>query len=58
MSFRFPRPRQDPPSRDPPAWLIGLAVLGLAIVAVLWTQLTGRTLTEWMRDATSALVRR
>jgi hypothetical protein len=52
------RPRQDPPPRDPPAWLIGLAVLGLAIAAVLWTQLTGRTLTEWMRDVTSALVRR
>jgi hypothetical protein len=53
-----PRPRPDPPPRDPPAWLIGLAVLALAVAAVLWTQLTGRTLTEWMRDVTGALTGR
>jgi hypothetical protein len=52
------RPRPGPPRRDPPAWLVGLAVLLLAATAVLWPLLTGRTVTEWMRDVTGALVRR
>jgi hypothetical protein len=50
------RPR--PPPRDPPTWLLGLAVLLLAATAVLWPLLTGRTLTEWMRDVSGALVNR
>jgi hypothetical protein len=52
------RPRSGSPRRDPPAWLVGLIVLLLAAIAVLWPLLTGRTLTEAMRDVTGALVRR
>jgi hypothetical protein len=52
------RPRTNPPRRDPPAWFVWLVGLVLAATAVLWPLLTGRTLTEWTRAVTSALVRR
>jgi hypothetical protein len=40
-----------------PTWLVGLAVLLLIAVMVLWPVVTGRTLTEWMRDVSGAAVR-
>ena len=52
------RLRSRPPQRDPPVWLVGLAVLLLVAASVLWPLLTERTLTEWMRDVTGALVGR
>jgi hypothetical protein len=53
-----PRTAPQPPGREPPTWLVGLIALLLAATAILWTLLTGRTLTEWMRDVSGALVGR
>jgi hypothetical protein len=51
------RPRPGP--RGPtPTWLVVLSVLLLAGVAVLWPLLTGLTWTEWMRDASRAVLPR